>query len=61
MRVVCRLKDFAQLYDVIKVERNKCVGLIQASAQKAAEVKEKLNIFSNEEEILRTSVAQKEK
>lgn len=59
--MVCRLREFAQLYDVIKNERNKCVSLIQASSQKAAEVKEKLKIFDNETEILRTSVAQKEK
>ena len=58
---VCRLREFAQLYDVIKNERNKCVSLIQASSQKAAEVKEKLKIFDNEAEILRTNIALKEK
>lgn len=56
-----RIKEFAQLYDAIKSERNKCVSLIQASTQKATEVKEKLKIFDNETEILRTSVGQKEK
>jgi len=56
-----RLKEFAQLYDVIKNERNKCVSMIQASTQKSAEVREKLKIFDNETEILRTSIAQKEK
>jgi len=56
-----RLKEFAQLYEVIKGERNKCVSLIQASTQKAAEIKEKLKIFDNEAEILRTSVSHKEK
>jgi len=56
-----RLKEFGQLYDVLKNERNKCVSLIQASSQKAAEVKEKLRIFDNEMEILRTNIAQKEK
>jgi len=55
------LREFAQLYDVIKNERNKCVSLIQASTQKVTEVNEKLKIFDNEVEILRTSVAQKEK
>ena len=55
------MREFAQLYDVIKNERNKCVSLIQASTQKVTEVNEKLKIFDNEVEILRTSVAQKEK
>ena len=59
--VCCRLREFAQLYDVLKNERNKCVSLIQASTQKVTEVNEKLKIFDNEVEILRTSVAQKEK
>jgi len=45
----------------MKGERNKCVSLIQASTQKSAEVREKLKIFDNETDILRTSVAQKEK
>jgi hypothetical protein len=56
-----RLKDFAQLYDVIKNDRNKCVSLIQASTQKASEMREKVKIFENEMEILRTSALQKEK
>ena len=34
--------DFAKLYDVIKNEKNKYVHLIQASTQKAAELREKL-------------------
>jgi len=59
--VVYRLREFAQLYDVIKNERNKCVSMIQQSSQKAAEVREKLKIFDNEMEILRTSIALKEK
>ncbi len=56
-----RLKEFAKLYDVIKNERNKCVNLIQTSTQKAAEMREKIKIFQNEIEILRTAVAQKER
>lgn len=58
---LCRLKEFAQLYDVIKVDRNKCVSLVQTSSQKASEMKEKVKIFENEIDILRTSVMQKEK
>ena len=37
------------------------MSLIQTSSQKAAEIKEKLKIFDNEIDILRTSVANKEK
>jgi len=33
--------DFAKLYDVIKNEKNKYVHLIQASTQKAAELRDK--------------------
>ncbi|PIK60071.1 putative coiled-coil domain-containing protein [Apostichopus japonicus] len=53
--MMTRLRDFAKLYDVIKNERNKCVNLIQASTQKAAEMREKIKILQNEIEILRTS------
>ena len=55
------MKDFAKLYDIIKNERNKCVNLIQTSTQKAAEMKEKIKIFDNEIEILRTTDAQRER
>ena len=59
--VQLRLKDFATLYDVIKNERNKCVNQIQASTQKAAEMREKIKILQNEVEILRTAAYQKER
>ena len=49
------------MYDVIKNERNKCVNLIQASTQKAAEMREKIKILQNEIEILRTSCHTKER
>ncbi|XP_013383517.1 coiled-coil domain-containing protein 146 [Lingula anatina] len=56
-----KLKEFAKLYDVIKNERNKCVNLIQVSTQKAAEMREKIKILSNEIEILRTAAMMKER
>ena len=56
-----RLKEFAKMYDIIKNERNKCVSLIQISTQKAAEMREKIKILDNEMEILRTTVAQKDR
>ena len=49
------------MYDVIKNERNKCVSLIQTSTQKSSEMKDKVKIFENEIDILRTSVMHKEK
>jgi len=49
------------MYDIIKNERNKCVSLIQISTQKAAEMREKIKILDNEMEILRTTVAQKDR
>ncbi|KAL3853073.1 hypothetical protein ACJMK2_016653 [Sinanodonta woodiana] len=59
--MLLKLKEFAQLYDVIKNERNKCVNLIQTSTQKAAEMREKIKILQNEIEILRTAVMQKDR
>lgn len=43
-----RLKEFSALYEVVKNERNKCVNLIQNSAQGLAEMKEKIRILSEE-------------
>ena len=59
--VALRLKDFQQLYDLVKNQRNKFVNLIQASAQSIAEMKEKLKILHNEVEILRGEIVNKEK
>merc|ERR1712131_361235 len=53
--------DFAKLYDVIKNEKNKYVHLIQASTQKAAELREELRVMANEIEILQGSATQKVK
>merc|ERR1712142_299172 len=53
--------DFAKLYDVIKNEKNKHVHLIQASTQKAAELREKLRVLANEVEISQGSATQKVK
>lgn len=59
--VQVRLQESAKLYDIIKNERNKCVNQIQASTQKAAEMREKIKILSNEIEILRTTVSNLER
>ncbi|XP_069834159.1 coiled-coil domain-containing protein 146 [Dendropsophus ebraccatus] len=56
-----RLKEFAKMYDIIRNERNKCVSFIQMATQRAAELREKLKIYGNEMEILRTNVSSKER
>ncbi|XP_063783054.1 coiled-coil domain-containing protein 146 isoform X2 [Pseudophryne corroboree] len=56
-----RLKEFAQMYDIIRNERNKCVSLIQMATQRAAELREKIKISGNEMDILRTNVSSKER
>ncbi|KAJ3348828.1 hypothetical protein HDU83_001030 [Entophlyctis luteolus] len=57
---LARLKEFSALYDVVKNERNKYVNQIQATAQRAAEMKEKIKILSNEVEILRHEIMNKD-
>ncbi|XP_075064839.1 coiled-coil domain-containing protein 146 isoform X1 [Mixophyes fleayi] len=56
-----RLKEFAKMYDIIRNERNKCVSLIQMATQRAAELREKIKIYGNEMDILRTNVSSKER
>ena len=41
-----RLKEFQQLYDLVKNQRNKFVNMIQTSTQSIAEMKEKLKILT---------------
>ncbi|ORY51485.1 hypothetical protein BCR33DRAFT_656040 [Rhizoclosmatium globosum] len=57
---IARLKEFGALYDIVKNERNKYVNQIQATAQRAAEMKEKIKILSNEVEILRHEITNKD-
>ncbi|KAI8612195.1 hypothetical protein BC830DRAFT_1067947 [Chytriomyces sp. MP71] len=57
---IARLKEFGVLYDIVKNERNKYVNQIQATAQRAAEMKEKIKILSNEVEILRHEITNKD-
>ncbi|KAJ3158067.1 hypothetical protein HDU89_000450 [Geranomyces variabilis] len=58
---VVRLKEFATLYDVVKNERNKYLNQIQATTQRAAEMKEKIKILLNEIEILRHEIMNKDR
>ncbi|RKO93586.1 hypothetical protein BDK51DRAFT_24341, partial [Blyttiomyces helicus] len=58
---VTRLREFATLYDVVKNERNKYLNQIQATLQRAAEMKEKIKILSNEIEILRHEIMNKDR
>jgi len=56
-----RLKESNALFEVVKNERNKYLGLIQASTQALAEMKEKIKILTSEVEILRLESHAKEK
>ncbi|KAI8998429.1 hypothetical protein BC832DRAFT_235383 [Gaertneriomyces semiglobifer] len=58
---IMRLREFAQLYDVVKNERNKYLNQIQVTTQRAAEMKEKIRILSNEIDILRHEIANKDR
>ena len=58
--IMSRVKDFQQLYDLVKNQRNRFVNLIQAARQGIAEMKEKLRISSNELEILRSESSKKD-
>ncbi|KAI8922819.1 hypothetical protein BC831DRAFT_248972 [Entophlyctis helioformis] len=58
---VNRLKDFGALYELVKNERNKYLNQIQSSTQRAAEMKEKIKILSNEIEILRHEIYNKDR
>ncbi|CAH8622301.1 unnamed protein product [Dicrocoelium dendriticum] len=50
------LKDFAQLYEAIKEERNNCLTLIKVAQQRMQEMNEKMRILNNEVDILRTAL-----
>eukprot|EP00803_Ostreobium_quekettii_P006560 evm.model.scf_488EXC.2 EVM.evm.TU.scf_488EXC.2 scf_488EXC:5873-12696(+) len=56
-----RVRDFEQLYDLVKNQRNKFVNLNQAAKQCIAEMKDKLKILGNELEILQNEVNAKDK
>jgi chromosome segregation ATPase len=56
-----KLKEFQVLCEQAKNERNKYVNHIQSSSQRAAEMKEKLKILSNEIEILRQEIFAKDR
>lgn len=58
--IIARVKDFQQLYDLVKNQRNRFVNLIQAARQGIAEMKEKLRISTNELEILRAESVKKD-
>ncbi|CAH8497403.1 unnamed protein product [Schistosoma turkestanicum] len=55
-----KLKDFAQLYETVKEERNNCLGFIQLANQHIQELNEKIRISANEIEILKNNLAHKE-
>jgi chromosome segregation ATPase len=56
-----RIKQFSNLYDLAKSERNSFASAIQSSHQGAAEMRERLKILKNEVEILASESAAKDK
>lgn len=58
--LVGRIKDFQQLHDMVKNQRNRFVNLIQAARQGIAEMREKQKIVANELDILRLESTNKD-
>ena len=58
--ITSRVRDFQQLYDMVKNQRNRFVNLIQAARQGIAEMKEKHKILTNEVDILRAESSEKD-
>eukprot|EP00891_Asterochloris_glomerata_P006908 jgi/Astpho2/6908/Aster-01775 len=56
-----RVRDFQQLYELVKNQRNKFVSLVAVAGQGIAELKEKLKMLGNEFEILRGEEINKQK
>ncbi|XP_051008059.1 coiled-coil domain-containing protein 146 [Acomys russatus] len=56
-----RLKEFANLYDTIRNERNKLVNLLHKAHQKVNEIRERHKMSLNELEILRNSAVSQER
>jgi hypothetical protein len=49
-----RLTEFVALYEIVKCERNKYVGLIHSSAKGLLEMKEKIRTLQEEMELLKS-------
>jgi chromosome segregation ATPase len=58
--IMNRVKDFQQLYDMVKNQRNGFVNLLQAARQGIAEMREKHKILANELAILRSESNKKD-
>lgn len=56
-----KLKEFAAMYNLIHNERNKNIGLIQTTSQRASETQEEMKILENEIEFLRTIILNEER
>ena len=53
-----RMREFAELYERVKVDRNRHVNTIQSSKHLIVEMKEKIKILENETEVLRSEFEQ---
>jgi chromosome segregation ATPase len=52
-----QMREFSELYDKVKMDRNRHVNTIQTSGQLVIEMKEKINILESEVEVLRREYA----
>lgn len=55
-----KMRDYSELYDKVKMDRNRHVNTIQTSKQLIVEMKEKIKILENETEVLRAEYEQVE-
>jgi chromosome segregation ATPase len=52
--ITSRVREFEQLFELVKNQRNKFMNLIMTASQGSAEMREKLKILANEIDILRS-------
>ncbi|VDL80528.1 unnamed protein product [Schistocephalus solidus] len=55
-----QLRDFSKLYDDINMDRNKCLSLISMARQRKLELREKIRLYDNELELIKSGLAHKE-
>ncbi|KAK8878679.1 hypothetical protein M9Y10_005459 [Tritrichomonas musculus] len=53
-----KMREYSELYEKVKIDRNKNVNTIQTSKQLIVELKEKIKILENETEVLRREYEQ---
>lgn len=59
--VLARVREFADLHDLVKEQRNEFVALVTQSGRSVAELRDKLKILANEIDVLRGEGGEKER